>query len=228
MDREEHDRVPGCLRPIDRLSGQERAGLVQQLQQLVLLAVEILHGAGGAAEIVGNQIIRRDRGADVRGRVAERRHVFGEGGMLFGETVHFLRGFQYPLERRAQLRPAETAYPADQTEIMQAGQIGEFLEAFERATHSRQIFAQIEPGGVVDELVIFIGLHVFAVEILVGLVIAHTMARPDQLLVVDRFEHRAGGHVEQQRIMDVGFESLVAPARPVPLPCRSHTSIADG
>jgi hypothetical protein len=32
---------------------------------------------------------------------------------------------------------------------------------------------QIKAGGVIDEFVVFIGLHVFAVEIL-GLVIAHT------------------------------------------------------
>ena len=142
----------------------------------------------------------------MRSGEAERRHVFGEGGMLLGETVHFLGGFQYPLECSAQLRPAETTYPADQAEIMQAGQIGEFLEALERAADPRQIFAQIEAGRVFDEFVVFIRLHILAVEILVRLVIADAVARPDQLLVVDRVEHRAGGHVEQQRIMYVGFE----------------------
>ena len=140
------------------------------------------------------------------GGEAERGHVLGESAVLLGETVDFVGGLEHALERRAQFRPAEAAHGADQAEIMQAGQVGEFLEALEHAADPRQIFAQIEAGRVFDEFLVLVRLHVFAVEILVGLVVADAVTRPDQLLVVDRIEHRAGRDIEQQRIMHVGLQ----------------------
>ena len=89
---------------------------------------------------------------------------------------------------------------------MQPGEVGDLLEALEGFADARQVFLQIEAGRVEQELVVLVRLHVFAVEILVGLVVAHAVPRPLQLLVADRFQGWPAGDGEHGGARRVGLE----------------------
>ena len=118
----------GCPNAFDEASvcrTRNVAALSSSGQQLVLVAIEILHHAGGAAEIIGEEVVRRHRGGDVGHGVTLRRHALGEVGVMAGPFVDYLGRLYEFLQRRAHARSWQTcAPPADQAEIVQAGQIG--------------------------------------------------------------------------------------------------------
>ena len=89
---------------------------------------------------------------------------------------------------------------------MQARQIGQLFQPLEHAGHTRQIFLQIKAGRVEQEFVVLVRLHVFAVEVLIGLVVARAMPGPLQLLEVDRFQRIAGGDGQHRRCRRIGLE----------------------
>lgn len=95
---------------------------------------------------------------------------------------------------------------AEQAKIEAAGDVGKFREAFEGAHDARQIDAQIIAGRIEQEVVVFLGLHIFAVKILVRLVVAHAISRPLQLLVACRVQRRAHRRLQHQRTDRIGIE----------------------
>ncbi len=85
VNGEEHHRMTGGARPGDRLLGEEDGRFVEHFQQFIFIAIEILHHAGGAAEVIGDQVVGSDRRADVRGRESLRRHAVCEVDMQVGD-----------------------------------------------------------------------------------------------------------------------------------------------
>ena len=80
MNGNEHDRVVGGPSVGDGHASDEDRRLVENLLEFVLVAIEILHRPGGAAEIVGDEVVGRDR----RGAVDQRETG---GGIRFVQST---------------------------------------------------------------------------------------------------------------------------------------------
>src|SRR3972149_3809474 len=91
-----------------------------------------------------------------------------------------------------------------QAEIVERGEIGHLLDSLEGSGHPRQVLLQIEAGRIEQELVVFLRLHVLAVEVLKRLVIPHAVTGPLQLLESARLERAAAGAGENHRAGSVG------------------------
>ena len=206
MDGDEDDRVVPLLGGGDRLPQDEDDRLVQQLQQLVLVAVKILHHPGGAAEIVGDQVVGSDRRGAKGSRETARFHVRDEADLMVVKTLHLFRRLDHFLHGFANAGVGERNDAGQHAQVVQAGKVRKFVEPLERAGDAGQIFRQVIAGRIEQELVVLVRLHVFAVEVLIGLGIADPVARPLQLLKADRIERRAECALQHQRAVGVRFE----------------------
>jgi len=113
--------LPVARGGIDGLPEQEHLGLVEHGQQLVLVAVEILHHVGCAAEVVGDEVVGRHRGGAVAHRETQGGHLLGEVQVMAGEAFDFLGGLDDPFQGLAHCGLGEGADAIDQAEVVQAG-----------------------------------------------------------------------------------------------------------
>ena len=64
----------------------------------------------------------------------------------------------------------------------------------------------VEAGGVEQKVVVLVGAHVLAVQVLVGLHVAYAVAGPLELFEVELFQCQALARAHQQRVDPVGLE----------------------
>ena len=110
---------------------------------------------------------------------------------MVDEPHRLVAGLLQRGERALDTGTCELARGDHQPHVVQAREHGQLLQTLKGLADAGQVSVQIEPGGVEQIVVVFFGLHVLAVDVLVGDVVRGAVARPLQLLVPHLFHHRA-------------------------------------
>ena len=191
---------------LDDHLGDDGRHLVENQLQLVLVPVQILHHAGGAAEVVGNDVVGRGGHAAVEERKPGGIEALHPVDVVGEKRVRLLGRGNDLLERGTHFRQGEGAHGVHRTQVVHAGELRQLVEALKHAHHARQVFLQVEAGGIEEEVVVLLRLHVLTVEVLERLHVANAVSRPLQLLEVELLQHGSDGGAEDQRIDTVRLE----------------------
>ena len=155
------------------------------------VTVHVERAAAQRAEHVGDHVEGRDDGRPPGARAAQGGHLLRVHGVGREVAAHGVGHGEQALEglaqgRRPKQRPAHVQQVVSVRHEVERRH-GHLLEAGQVARDAREDLAQREAVGVGQELVVFVGGHVLALDELKADVVGQVAARPAQLLDAEGF-----------------------------------------